>query len=540
MPTTLRQELISLPVRVVDPEGQPVVGAVVIPWALRSALGHGHWQADRVGGAEPPTLVTDQDGKADFVYPRYAALNEQVATTQVTLSIDHPEFAYVGYQYINVPALDMGPHAITLQRGVVIDLAPVENGEPAPLRDLYAMWNDGRSWKAGVAPAVVDGALRLPPIRPGNVQALLVRLEGGLATHFSPIFDLDLEDGAKLRQSAELRPAVRIEGSLSENVPRPVKNGRIQAETLPKQCCRQNVEWRTWARIAEDGTFVIESWPPDEAIQMIALCDGHIAESGKPPAGIEGRESDRCRRPQVFSPQAARGPIVLRMQPIGRCMIETVDEQGLPLAGVKVGSYPNVGWWNGGSQIYCESLMRGEKLLVERDYRGCIEDVFPDPFERVTDSQGRAGLHLPAGRQPLYAGNDDYELPVVQGRRRQSATLVAGQVTTTRLVLQPKGTDPLGDWDKAAGVLFGCGNKQGRALLENPGFREKIERVRAMLAPAGNPTDPSLLRAAYEQLADAFDKLGDKEEASKWRIKAAQQAAKLLPTGKQGASETKP
>jgi hypothetical protein len=64
-------------------------------------------------------------------------------------------------------------------------------------------------------------------------------------------------------------------------------------------------------------------------------------------------------------------------------------------------------------------------------------------------------------------------------------------------------------------------------LLEDPGFRSKIEVVRKRLDEAKDPTAPTILKGAYVDIAAAFDELEDKEEAEKWRKKAAEQAAKL-------------
>jgi hypothetical protein len=93
-------DMLTLPVRVVDAEGQPVAGATVVPWALRCSQGHGLWRPTGFGGNAPPTLSTSADGRADVPYPRYTDPDEWVRTTEVTLSIDHPEFAYVSYEFV--------------------------------------------------------------------------------------------------------------------------------------------------------------------------------------------------------------------------------------------------------------------------------------------------------------------------------------------------------------------------------------------------------------------------------------------------------
>jgi hypothetical protein len=204
-----RQEMIMLPIRVVDAEGRPVAGVAIDPWALRSSQGHGWWHAERTGGIGPATYTTDEAGRVDVAYPRYANLSERVTTTQVTLSLDQPEFAHQSHAYINVPRPETEPHTITLERGAVVEITPIEDGKPAPRAGLYAIWNDGRSWRPGIAPTVTDdGALRIPPMPAGNGQVLLIRMEGKRATHFSPIVEMELENGATVRERVELLPAV--------------------------------------------------------------------------------------------------------------------------------------------------------------------------------------------------------------------------------------------------------------------------------------------------------------------------------------------
>jgi hypothetical protein len=64
-------------------------------------------------------------------------------------------------------------------------------------------------------------------------------------------------------------------------------------------------------------------------------------------------------------------------------------------------------------------------------------------------------------------------------------------------------------------------------LLNDPTFRTKIGKVRERLDAAKDPNDPAVLLVAYTEIADAFDKLGDKEEAVKWRQKATAETNKL-------------
>lgn len=523
--------MLSLPIWVVDPDGKPVAGAVVVPWALRCSQGHGPWHVGGFGDSDPPTLTTGANGRADVPYPRYALASERVHTTGVTLSIDHKDFVYVGDEHVDVPIEEPNPHLVTLERGARVEIIPMENGQPAPPEGLYAMCSDGRVWTPGVWPTITaDGALRLPALPASKGQVIVVRLDGERATHFSRITDLELNEGETLRERFELRPAVRITGKFSENVPRPVSHGRLKLQTLPKERAPSNLNWFTWAPVAADGTFTIEAWPAGEAAQLTALCDGYIAESGAAPAGVEARPVPAgFLRPQVFSSADQARPVAVRMVPTTQVAVETVDQHGRPIAGVKVGAYPNVAWWNGGAQVYCSPLARAERALVQRDWWACIDEPYAPPFSTTTDASGHGELELPAGRHRVYAKHSDYELPIVRGRRERRVVLAAGEPATVRLVLVPKGTDYLGECDKLAGALFGCTGEQCRRLIDDPGFRDKMNKVRIEYDAAEDPTDPKVLRHVYSELGQAFDGLGDDQEAAKWRRKAAEQAAKLAP-----------
>lgn len=533
-------ELLSLAVEIVDPEGQPVSGAQLVPWALRSSQGHGQWSKDGQGGSEPAEYVTDADGCAKVFYPRYSYADERVRVLDVTLSIDHADFAYISHEIVHVPQEGSGPHIVTLARGATVEVMPILEGRPAELDQVFLLWSDSRSWKPGVSLSRTEaGGMRIPTMSAGAGEVIAVRLEGERATHFSPIAPLDLTVGEPARVTAELTPAARIVGKLSENVPRPVQNGRVSARTIPREAKGDHVNWISWAPIAADGTFEIESWPATEDAQIIALCDGFSAESGQAPAVASPPPVvDGFSRPQVFASTALAKSIELKMTPLVTCQVEVTDPQGQPLKGIKIRSYPNVGWWNVGSQIYCTPLARSERLLRKRKFEAGVGRDTPFPFEAMTNSAGRATLYVPAGREDLTIESDDYELPINVGRREQRVTLVAGEITEARLVLQPKGTEHLGDWDKLAGVLFGCRGEECRRLLEDQGFRRKMSKVSELLDSASNPRDPAVLQRAYSEISRGFDELKDQEEADRWRKKSEEQAARLnLPPAKAGDSK---
>jgi hypothetical protein len=444
------QEMLSLPVRVVDPDGKPVEGVAIRPWALRCSQGHGWWRDNGLGGSEPPTVKTDAAGEADVPFPKYAIAKEKVVVTDVTISIDHPDFVQIGSKHI--PVLPNIPPRVELplEHGGSVILRPVEMIKEGGVEGLYAIWSDGRSWSKETPATITDeGDLRLPTMPLGKRSARLARLKGDEIVSLSRRIEFDVRTGEPELKQALMPPPRKIVGKLSDDVPRPVKNGRVKAESLPLTDDHGDGEcgWFSWAPVAEDGTFEIKAWPEDDAIQLIALCDGYVAKYGDPPDGIE-EERRGLRRPQVYSVEELDengGEVTIAMEPMGLCTVTTVDRQGKAVAGVKVMSYPNVCWWRGGSQIYCSPLVRCERMFVERDYMKSIDDSFPQPFVATTDDEGRCQLELPAGGESLYVEHPDLELPVAGGRREIAVVLKDGETKQVELKLQPKGTDLLGE-----------------------------------------------------------------------------------------------
>ena len=86
------------------------------------------------------------------------------------------------------------------------------------------------------------------------------------------------------------------------------------------------MEWLTWIPIQPDGTFTIDSWPADEPIQLIGLCEGFIATSGSAPKEVKNppdSKKDPFGRPQVFRPNGDE-PIEVAMTPLVQCVVTAV------------------------------------------------------------------------------------------------------------------------------------------------------------------------------------------------------------------------
>ncbi len=519
------QQLVSLPIRVIDKAGKPVAKAKVLPWALRSSQGHGLWREDpkERSGLSPQEAVTDARGHATIGYPFFRDAKERTRTLAISLWVDHPDHAYLDDLHIDVPLTDDSRYEIELQPGATVELVPTLDGKPAPLAEIKALSSDGRSWRPGYEPQPTGtGAIRFPTMLSGPAAIRLVRIENGVPTHFSPLVRFDTQAGETINQPVEMQPAVIIRGRL-DGVDGPVRDGRVKLWTLQEDPADPDCTWMSWAPVAEDDTFSLP-WPAEEPAQLIALCDSAIATSGAAPEVVKNpRDNDPFQRPHVFTPAELREEIIVPMEPLVPCEVAAVDEQGMPLPDIRISACPNVCWWNGGSQIYASPLVRGETLLIQREYQQSVDRETADEFVQTTDADGKATLHLPIGEESLYAGNDDYELPVAMGRRHIEINLVPGRTKQVRLTMQPTGTEQLGDWDRLAGVVFGCSTREGRRLCALPSVKQEIDKFRRLLANADDPRDPAILSEAYEVVAKALENAGDPEEATKWRNKAAKQ-----------------
>lgn len=440
-----------LSIRVVDEQGMPIPGAKVTPWALRSSEGHGWWRDGDATMVSPKEVVTDMEGIASIAYPLYRNPPERVRTTAVSLIVDHADFAILDRLHVNVPRNSDEPHLIKLARGAPVEVRPLIEGKSIDLDQIFAIWSDRRSWVPGYAPEKLEGGvLRFAAMRPGRNSLLLVRLEGDRATHFSRIVDFNAKLDKPQQIDVPLKPAIRISGTFSENVPRPVRRGRISVRTLgPRRA--DDVDWHCWTTVAPDGAFVIDSWPEGEPIQIIGLCDGYIAESGAVPAIIDdppppGRDVNAgwFRYPQTFEADKSRS-ITISMLPLGRCVVTARDPEGKPASNLTVTSWPNVVWWNGGSQLYGSPLINMRHALRTRKYLDSADKSFPEPFRATTDAQGRATLELPAGGQLLHAESNTHELPIMGRERSVEVMIRPSESTEVVLPVQPRGTQRLGE-----------------------------------------------------------------------------------------------
>jgi len=513
----------KLPILVVDSDGQPIPGVKLIPWALGSGQYHGPWGTFEgrpdVSGMNPVPETTDEDGTAEILYPILRDAKEQVKTLSVSVRFEHPEYSCGDTKHIDVPLAVDVPYKVVMTATASIDLKPWIDGKAVPLDGIYALWSSPGSWSSDNTPEkLASGHIRIRGFLSGENRVLLVRMIDEYITHFSNIRTFELKPGDSNESEIELVPSVRITGKLSDNVPRPVKHGRVIARTVPSSSEATHPMWVDWTEVSDDGTFMFAAWPRDQSIQLIAICDGFIAASGEAPTSELKLTEDPYYRPNTF--RAGQTNFTIPMKPLSPVTITVINESNNPVSDLDIAASPNVGWWNYGSQIYGLNMVRGKSLLHHRDYLKVAENPYPSMFRGHTDSRGKITLQLPEDTQYLELLNDQYELPIELGSRIRKLHVEAGKPMELTLRVQPTGTEILGDWDRLAGVIYGCSTVEGRKLLELPGMREKMGEFVKKFSHAKSQQDPILLSEAYLWLSEAFLNANEHEEALKWKIKA--------------------
>lgn len=516
-------QVIELPIRIVDSNDHPIQGVEVIPWALGWAQGHGYWgsydgKPDR-SGMDPVPVHSDAHGIAKIKYPYYRDAQEKSRTLLVSVAFKHDVYSHGDVEHIDVPIASDTPHTVVMLASSSIDVLPLIDKKQTNLDELFVLSSSKkRAQSSGVSEKTSSGKLRIAPFHPGPNSLYVVRMIDDETTHFSRCQKVDVREGTIHELTVSLLPPVQIKGKLSANVTRPVRHGRVIARTLPEDIHLQQTLWTDWTSIAEDGTFELKAWPSGERIQVIALCDGFIATPGLPISKEIDDLEARRHRPHTF--EVGNAEIEIPMMPLASVTVTVTDAMNVPVRGLAVSASPNVHWWDNTSQIYAGYLVQGEKRIRDSNYRGSKEGNFPDPFRGQTNSHGAVMLQLPPGIQHFDIVSDRYELPVDLGERSARHVIEMGQPMAISLQVQNKGTERLGDWDKLAGIVFGCTTEESQKFLQLPGMRDKIDAFIDRFRDAKNQKDPALLAESYLILADALLGAGEKEEALKWRQKS--------------------
>ena len=242
-------------IKIVDNQNRPISGATVTPYALRPKPdggqgGHYRWNEDR-NDVLPKPVVTDKTGKANVPYPMFVL--ERVETGEISVGIKHPEYISNEQDIVVSTKPPNGAplvvwkdflinrlkrrtiitraDPIVLKRGEILILKPEETSES--IAELYAQtssnsWNDNDFWDRSQ-----EGIVMSRKHAPGVHEVRLIGMNQNNELMFSEMVDVTINKGVTNSISLALKPARTVRGRLSDNVPRPVVNGRVVINIFP-------------------------------------------------------------------------------------------------------------------------------------------------------------------------------------------------------------------------------------------------------------------------------------------------------------------
>ncbi len=404
-------------VRVVDEAGQPVAGATVEPYGVSST----------------PELkitwkqTTDSQGIASVPYPRM--MIEEYGVMFIGMRVQHRDYVAAQAQ-VEVGAKET---VVKLARGGAVEITAVaadNRGDSGPIYGLVGKLDPTIHWTPKD-----DGTILSPYLAPGEdvVRAVSFPAKGGAL--FSEPRQLKIKQDQLTKLNLELRAGWRVEGRLSDQVPRPVQNGRVIL-----RMAGDNFGWSDSTVIREDGTFAFESVPPvaGSKVGLIAICKGFISQ---PPTAAPDVERKGFVLPQIVPFDNERTQCVVEMIATSQCVVKVVDTKDKPIAGAHVYAGPNL-FWEHGSTMF-GNLDGTKDVLTRGNDTRLVSDTTVFPYEATTGEDGVAELSNlpPLDYVALVADHEKYELPhapfippVAYGK------LVAGKpanVTITMLKRKP-------------------------------------------------------------------------------------------------------
>lgn len=373
-------------VRVIDPEGNPIEGATVEVKQIRmEVMLEGRTlvffrsnQIDEDNDLIAKSL-TNADGVAEIVYTP-SNLGWRTNTDPVSV-VRAKSFEFMAShssfvdQSKNRVHFDQEVTEIQMDRGFRIAVSAVDGETGQRLTEnLYAaIGADDVTWKTKN-----NGTLVSSPMEQRDRFLRVVELVEDKPARFSKRYEI--KPGQKQRvliKDVQVSAGTRVVGRLSDSVSRPVKKGYVIArialdpEATGDQESSTHWQWNEAVKIEEDGTFVFESLPGDEVLQMISVCEGWV--QAKPDIDSVAKffptaRLDQLARegvvPQVVELKGKQVSVTLDMEPTHTMRVRVVGPQGAPIKGAKIKCLPLQNWYCGISD-YVGTAYSQRELLVK-------------------------------------------------------------------------------------------------------------------------------------------------------------------------------
>ncbi len=400
-------EMKPFSLKLVDEMGQPVADASVIAYGVRCEESPGSWIGWPESNAGNNKFTSDATGTVEMKYPVKLGLpGLWMTVNKIDFNVKHPDFVTGRVEFD--PELGKAEHTLIKGCRTVFSCVDDNGNAIQKFGAIVAGAGSQAVWKLD------EGELRSSGLPDGSWQTMFVAPGADGVTLFSGVLPARYAKGKDvIIRNAKLRPGMRLSGALSENVPRPVIDGKVIAWCVPKPTERTfgnqapSISWWEETTVAEDGSFEFPSLPRGGTVQLIAISNGWLT------AGKEGNftvDANIDVSEQELSDNLV-SDIVLEMTATGSVEVEVLGPDGKPLAGATVSTWPNQKLHLGGTTLVgaCYRTMERIDAQITGDVR---EPAFgaqkQSRYEGKTDEHGKVTLRdIPMNQnESLYVGFD--------------------------------------------------------------------------------------------------------------------------------------
>lgn len=435
----------SYTLRLVDGEGEPVPGVDVIASGVRCEEEAGSWFGWPYPNVGKNNLLrTDDQGEVTVQYPvRYGNPRRWLTTTRIDFRFVHSDYVY-GDVEVEVQEGDKTEHTIKPGCPVLFTAQDAGGQSVSKFGAVVAGAGGQAQWK------LQDGQLRSRGLPDGGWQTMLVSPQPSGQHLFSGILPVRYHQGNGVTiRDVKLTPGLELRGQVSLNVERPVVDGKVLVHCLPKPRGAVHAQkdaslaWSDFTEIQPDGSFVFKSLPRTGVIQIIALCRGWVIQSEpREGAGNFFVHGVQVHLDQIeFEENLVQG-VELPMEPAGALKVLVQTEDGRPVVGAEVSTWPNQLLDKSGSNILGRGIRSADLLResIEQSrspFAGWFQRRVDSRFIQETDSEGIALLNdVPIGRQQsLFVGAENLT-PNTQAEVMKY-TLAGPEVEVKEVVMVP-------------------------------------------------------------------------------------------------------
>ncbi|MGI8907375.1 MAG: carboxypeptidase-like regulatory domain-containing protein [Candidatus Sumerlaeaceae bacterium] len=416
-----------VPVRMVDMTSQPLEGVQVLVDGIHHGqqareTAHGGWDEKKFGPA--PSEITDAEGRAYLASP--VILSDISLAIGISFTASKP--GYAKRRIFSYP-VDGTERDEVLRKGNTLTVAAYMDTPSQRVFGFVPKVSSATHTSGALMPEdwshMPDGSQVTESV-PDGKHALTVEYKApdGITWH-SDTVPIEMRGGEAKELEVQLKRGLTLRGRLSDNVRRPVANGRVLAAAQwpppgsPLAGSTATTMREGGADIAPDGSFEIPGLPEGPG-EIIGLCDGYIAAHRQ----LSARPYEQNQVYNLNSdPNAAL--FILVMEETGGLRVRVVNSSNQPIIGARLAAWPNVFWSTGVSTLYLD-----EKL-----------------WSATTNGNGFAALKgFRPGSQPFTVEANGWTPPIRvdasgQATRTQYAAIIAGLTTELVVTMEPAPLD---------------------------------------------------------------------------------------------------